>query len=62
MDPGETPQWHLFKLPTGDYAVQYSGEDPDIHFPSKFNGLISPGYRDLTDRARFGDDCNGLVY
>jgi hypothetical protein len=62
MDSGETAEWHLLRLPSGDYAVQYSGEDADTHFPSKLNGLIPLDHRDLSGRARFGHDRDGLVY
>ena len=62
MDSGETPEWHLLQLPSGDYAVQYSGEDPDAHFPSKLNGLIPLDNRGLSGRARFGHNCDRLVY
>lgn len=62
MESGETSEWQLLQLPSGDYAVQYCGENPDTHFPSKLNGSIRLDDRDLSGRARFGHNCDGLVY
>ena len=42
MQSGSDCVWFLVKFEDDDFAVQYTGKDPDRNFPSDISGLLYP--------------------
>lgn len=36
----EPCHWFLLNMGEDDFAIQYEGEDPDIHFPANLSGKL----------------------
>jgi hypothetical protein len=39
MESGSTCHWNLLKLASGDFAIQYSGDNPETEFPATLSGF-----------------------
>jgi hypothetical protein len=50
MQAGSLCDWYLLKIGDDDYAVQYTGSNPDLKFPKILTGF-SPSFK-LTIRRR----------
>jgi hypothetical protein len=44
MQLGTSCDWFLIKLAEDDFAVQYTGDDPDTLFPSNMSGDFPPPF------------------
>ena len=42
MQAGQSCHWYLLRLTDSELAVQYTGPDPDKHFPLCLTGIYFP--------------------